>query len=148
MSEKTIVNGQHLPNPERTAIQEKVRLNKSWNLDYIGIYFIRPSFCKDSDSAQCCHVNTTYLCRVKADSRNIPSSLISNSFIFHGAQRMQNLPKEKYPLLKGSHRTSGAAAAAMSLLIGCTSVSTSRPSKMRRHHEGGSRGRWPSWREG
>lgn len=39
------------------------------------------------------------------------------------------------------HLTSGAAAAAISLLIGCTPVSTGLASKIRRHQPGGSSGR-------
>lgn len=48
------------------------------------------------------------------------------------------------------YRTSGAVAAAISLLIGVAPVSaaTGRPSKIRLHHIGGSRGRWFSWSEG
>lgn len=48
------------------------------------------------------------------------------------------------------YRTSSAAAAAISLLIGAAPVSGlgGRPSKMRRHHMGGSRGRRFSCREG
>lgn len=48
------------------------------------------------------------------------------------------------------YRTSGAAAAAISLLIGVAPVSaaTGQPSKIRLHHMGGSRGRWFSWSEG
>ena len=46
------------------------------------------------------------------------------------------------------HRRSGAAAAAISLLIGCAPVSVGSLSKRLRQNCGGSRGRRPLWREG
>ena len=44
--------------------------------------------------------------------------------------------------------TSGAAAAAMSLLISVAPVSAGRPSNILLHHPGGSSGRWPLCKDG
>lgn len=51
-------------------------------------------------------------------------------------------------VLQKYYLTSGAAAAAISWLIGVVPVSCGRPSKSLLHHEGGSKGLWPLCREG